>query len=240
MTDTERLAALLHDIRAGCLEDLPNDPVSPGDDERTHRKDARRLLAAGVRLSPDDGPLRAALEDMIKMALNGAAHAHLDGAGIMQDPPHGPGIFAECQAPWCVRNRARLDAAHAALAATPVSPDRPPPLPPANPSLLSSVEKIATPGDARETGIYPGMKVGNGGNDLTPSDARERPVALDEALLTALSEEQRRIVVDLTASRQQTVAEWFSDVVMEMGLGRAGGKEYPAPVRAATTPEPTP
>lgn len=61
MNDTERLAALLHEYRIGCLEDLPGDPVAPGDDERTHRKDAGRLERAGVRLSPD-GDLRAALE----------------------------------------------------------------------------------------------------------------------------------------------------------------------------------
>jgi hypothetical protein len=52
-------------------------------------------------------PWREALTLARGMALNGAAGQHLNGAGIMQDPPHD-GKFAECRAPWCVRNQGRL------------------------------------------------------------------------------------------------------------------------------------
>ena len=44
-----------------------------------------------------------------------------------------------------------------------------------------------------------------------------------------LSAEQTAIMRDHLASRQQTVSEFFGDVLMEMGLGRATGKEYPGP-----------
>ncbi len=57
----------------------------------------------------------AALEQMMALALSGAARAHLDGAGIMQDPPHGMGRYADCLAPWCVRNRDAIAAARALL-----------------------------------------------------------------------------------------------------------------------------
>lgn len=84
MNDTERLAELLHEYHVGCLEDLPGDPVSPGDDERTHRKDARRLRAAGVRLSTDDG-LRAALTVWLREQ-SAAAERMTAGPGM------GPGV----------------------------------------------------------------------------------------------------------------------------------------------------
>ena len=51
--------------------------------------------------------LRGALAPARGMALSGAAYAHLESAGIMQDPPHD-GKFAECRAPWCVRNQGKL------------------------------------------------------------------------------------------------------------------------------------
>ena len=66
-------------------------------------------------LTAERDRLREALEDMIGLASGGAARAHLDQAGVMQDPPHGCGTFAECPAPWCVRNRRRLAGAEQAL-----------------------------------------------------------------------------------------------------------------------------
>ena len=69
-----------------------------------------RLATAAERLIEMDGinaALREALAPARGMALSGAAYAHLESAGIMQDPPHD-GKFAECRAPWCVRNQGKL------------------------------------------------------------------------------------------------------------------------------------
>lgn len=57
-----------------------------------------------------------ALGDMVGLAEGGAARAHLDQAGVMQDPQHGWGRYGECKAPWCVRNQKRIAVARAALA----------------------------------------------------------------------------------------------------------------------------
>jgi len=64
----------------------------------------------------DGDALAGALREMVRLAASGAARAHLDDAGIMQDPPHS-GKFAECAAPWCVRNQTSLAAARHILAA---------------------------------------------------------------------------------------------------------------------------
>ena len=39
--------------------------------------------------------LTEALAQMVAMATAGAARAHLDRAGIMQDPPHGSGLYID-------------------------------------------------------------------------------------------------------------------------------------------------
>ena len=52
---------------------------------------------------------------MMALAMSSAIRAHLDGAGIMQDPPHGPGKYIDCRAPWCVRNQDAIAAARALL-----------------------------------------------------------------------------------------------------------------------------
>jgi len=57
------------------------------------------------------------------------------------------------------------------------------------------------------------------------------PAAPLDPILAALSEEQRAIVIELIAARQQTPAEWLSDVVMDLGLGRAAGRDYPSPTQ---------
>lgn len=59
--------------------------------------------------------LVAALGRMKALASSGAVRAHLDGAGIMQDPPHSMGRYIDCPAPWCVRNRESIAAALALL-----------------------------------------------------------------------------------------------------------------------------
>lgn len=46
-----------------------------------------------------------------------------------------------------------------------------------------------------------------------------------------LSDEQTAILRDHLASRQQTVSEFIGDLLMDVGLGRATGKEYPPPAR---------
>ena len=61
--------------------------------------------------------LREALDEARRAALSGAAGEHLDGAGIMQNPPHS-GKFADCHAPWCVRSQTKLAGFDAALAET--------------------------------------------------------------------------------------------------------------------------
>ena len=70
------------------------------------------LLRDAVAVIKDHHSARAALtaavKDMASMAEGGAARAHLDSAGIMQD--HS-GIYRECKAPWCVRNQERIAAA---------------------------------------------------------------------------------------------------------------------------------
>lgn len=50
-----------------------------------------------------------------------------------------------------------------------------------------------------------------------------------------LSEEQWRNVKSLAAKRGQTISEWFGDVIMEQGIGRAKEpdgslREYPGPM----------
>jgi multidrug efflux pump subunit AcrA (membrane-fusion protein) len=66
--------------------------------------------------------LREALQTARGAALGGMARQHLDRSGILNDPPHGWGKFAECEAPWCVRNQTKL--AHwDALLASPVAPE---------------------------------------------------------------------------------------------------------------------
>lgn len=57
-------------------------------------------------------------------------------------------------------------------------------------------------------------------------DAGQTADPLDVERL-GLSAEQTAILRDHLASRQQTVAEFFGDVLMEYGLGRATGKDYP-------------
>ena len=78
----------------------------------------RRSAVIGSERS-DNEALVAALEDMIGLATHGAARDHLDQAGVMQDPPHGWGKYAECEAPWCVRNQKRIAAARAAIEGRP-------------------------------------------------------------------------------------------------------------------------
>jgi hypothetical protein len=52
--------------------------------------------------------LKEALKTARNAALSGMAMQHLDRAGIFNDPPHGIGKFAECEAPWCKRNQDKL------------------------------------------------------------------------------------------------------------------------------------
>ncbi len=52
--------------------------------------------------------LAEALAAVLPAAKSGWAKQHLDRAGVMQDPPHGWGTFAECEAPWCKRNQDEL------------------------------------------------------------------------------------------------------------------------------------
>jgi hypothetical protein len=44
-----------------------------------------------------------------------------------------------------------------------------------------------------------------------------------------LSAEQTTILRDHLASRQQTLSEFLGDMLMDIGLGRATGREYPPP-----------
>jgi hypothetical protein len=62
---------------------------------------------------------------------------------------------------------------------------------------------------------------------------------LDVARL-GLSAEQTGNLRDHLASRQQPVSEFLGDVLMEIGLGRATGKEYPPPARLTAEPTPEP
>lgn len=64
---------------------------------------------------------------------------------------------------------------------------------------------------------------------LDAVEARER----DPVASLGLSDEQTAILRDLLASRQQTISEWLGDVLMDMGLGRATGKQYPPPAALA-------
>ena len=72
-------------------------------------------------MTPDPRAVEA-LADIIGLAKSGAARAHLDGAGVMQDPPHS-GRFAECEAPWCVRNQRILAALPEGWTLTPPLPE---------------------------------------------------------------------------------------------------------------------
>ena len=56
-------------------------------------------------------------------------------------------------------------------------------------------------------------------------ETEQRPPLSVDAL--GLSEEQSNILRGHLASRRQTVTEFFGDVLMEYGLGRATGKDYP-------------
>lgn len=57
------------------------------------------------------------LRDLVALARHAAARDHFAGAGILQEPPHGLVTMAECEAPWCVGNRARIAAGEAAIEA---------------------------------------------------------------------------------------------------------------------------
>jgi len=70
--------------------------------------DRRALLATATALT-------AALAQMMALAMSSAIRAHLDGAGIAQHPPHGMGRYADCRAPWCVRNQVAIATARALL-----------------------------------------------------------------------------------------------------------------------------
>lgn len=48
-----------------------------------------------------------------------------------------------------------------------------------------------------------------------------------EAEGLGLSDEQTELLRDHLASRQQTVGEFLGDMLMDIGLGRATGKDYP-------------
>jgi hypothetical protein len=61
-------------------------------------------------------------------------------------------------------------------------------------------------------------------------------LAPPDPMVIVLSDEQQAILHDHLASRQQTASQFFGDVLMEYGLGRAIGKEYPPP--AGATPRP--
>ena len=94
--------------------DLP--PTSHGHDDELWDPRTREWVPR-VAASEAREPLRKALADMVSLATSGSARAHFEGAGIMQDPPHGDGRFVECGAPWCVNNQERLAAARKLLEA---------------------------------------------------------------------------------------------------------------------------
>jgi multidrug resistance efflux pump len=78
--------------------------------------DANIAHAGWAAARADADALAGSLRETVRLAASGSARAHFDDAGIMQNPPHS-GKFAECAAPWCVRNQTSLAAARHILAA---------------------------------------------------------------------------------------------------------------------------
>jgi hypothetical protein len=66
---------------------------------------------------------------------------------------------------------------------------------------------------------------------LTPAEPRPAPAGLDVVDL-GLSAEQTIVLRDLLGSRQQTVSEWLGDCLMDWGLGRVAGRDYPPAMQA--------
>jgi len=70
------------------------------------------------------------------------------------------------------------------------------------------------------------------GYEIRPIEAEAAQPApgLDVETL-GLSAEQTTILRDHLVSRQQTISEFLGDVLMDLGLGRATGRDYPTPAR---------
>jgi hypothetical protein len=77
------------------------------------------------KVAVEQAPLIEALREMRGAALGGMARQHLDRSGIFNDPPHGIGKFAECEAPWCKRNQDKLAKWDALLADTAKASEEP-------------------------------------------------------------------------------------------------------------------
>lgn len=226
MTDTERLAALLEQaMLGGYVCEMPNEVV------------ADRLLAAGVRPSPDDGPLRAAAtktRDLSPDALRWAS---------LEDDPALDALSEATDYEVMALLRRLARAALEAPAPPPTLADEPAP---GLREALERLEDIAskcaeiTP-DGRSIDPHPRMwhllddalEQARGALAATPSDARERPVALDAELREAVDDvlvTLQRVVDD---SESQHPGGWGPDVTTVADL-----RDCIRVLRAATQPEP--